>query len=99
MITVVFLFQSFHCFLITHAKIVSQLPDRGVEDGEKFFFSNAAQRFVTPVHTDVIRLVESAEHAHLRELGDSGEHHKLQVLVGILEQTVESFQKIAVVVF
>ena len=49
------------------------------------------------VHTDVIGLIESAEHAYLRELRHSREHHKLQVLVGILENAIESFEYIPIV--
>ena len=57
---------------------------------------DAAQRLVTPVHADVLRLVETAEHAHLRELRHARQQHKLQVLVRCLEHGVEGLEHVAV---
>ena len=51
------------------------------------------------VHTDVVRLVEPAEHAHLRELGHSCQQDELQVCIGSLEDGVEGLQHVAVSVF
>ena len=49
------------------------------------------------VTTDVVGLVETAEHADLRELGHAGEQHELQMFVGEFEHAVESLENLAVV--
>ena len=87
-ITVVFLLQTFNGCLIAYAEVICQFPDRRVKDSEQFVLGDSAQSLVTPVHADVIRLVESTEHAHLREFGDTCQHHKLEVLVDQFEYTV-----------
>ena len=49
--------------------------------------------------SDVIRLVEPAEYAHLRELGYSCKQYELQMFVSPLEDGIKSFQNIAMMVF
>ena len=51
---------------------------------------DAAQGLIPCVHADILRLVESAEHAHLGEFRDSRQQHELQVVVRRLEYGVES---------
>ena len=65
----------------------------------KFIFGYSTQGLILFVHTDVRRLVESAEHAHLRELGHTGQQHKLEVGVRFLENRIETLQDIAVMLF
>ena len=60
---------------------------------------DAAQRLVASVHADILRLVEAAEHAHLRELRHARQQHELQVLVRRLEHGVEGLEHVAVPVF
>ena len=66
--------------------------NRFIEHREKLIFGDAAQGFIFTAHADVVGLVETAEHAYLRELRHAGEQYELQVLVGILEDPVESPQ-------
>ena len=51
------------------------------------------------VHTDVVRLIETTEHAYLRELGDTREQDKLQISIGSLEDTIETFQDLTIPIF
>ena len=81
--------------MIFYRHIGNGLPEVLVD----FFLRDAAQGFVTGIHTDVLRLVETAEHADLRKLGYTCQQHKLQVAVGRLEYGVETFQHITVTVF
>ena len=48
------------------------------------------------MHTDVERLVETAEHTDLGKLGHSGQKYKLKMLVSAFEYGVETFQDITV---
>ena len=83
-------------------KAASVLPGQG---GDRFcevlahlLPGNAAESLVAVVHADVLGLVEAAEHADLRELGDARQQHELQVAVGRLEGGVERLQDVAVAV-
>ena len=76
MIAVVLLFQFLLHVLggavIFYRHIGNGLPEVLVD----FFLRDAAQGFVTGIHTDVLRLVETAEHADLRKLGYTCQQHK-----------------------
>ena len=50
------------------------------------------------VHTDVVRLIETTEHAYLRELGDTREQDKLQVIISFLEHRIYAFEQIAIII-
>jgi hypothetical protein len=63
------------------------------------FLRDAAKRLVTRVHADVLRLVETAEYAHLRELRHPRQQHKLQMAVRTLKHRVERLQHITVPFF
>ncbi|SCI49346.1 Uncharacterised protein [uncultured Bacteroides sp.] len=62
----------------------------------QLLLGHSAESLVMYVHTDVIRLVEPAEHTHLRELGYSRQQDKLQVCIGSLKHRVEGLQHVAV---
>ena len=97
MIAVVFLLQPRDRFMIIIAIGCRKRVDRRVKHIEKFILCNTAKRLITSIHADVIGLVESAEHTHLREFGNSREHNELNVFVGVLENAIESFENITVV--
>ncbi len=69
------------------------------ENGVQFLFGDAEQGVVACRQTDVVGLVETAEHADLRELGHAGEQHEAQMLVGGLEHRIETFENLTVPVF
>ena len=50
------------------------------------------------IHTDVVRLIETTEHAHLRELGNTREQDKLQVIISFLKHRIYAFEQIAVII-
>ena len=75
------------------------IPNRLGEIIPKLILSDAAKSFVASVHTDVVRLVETAEHAYLREFCHSGKKNKLEMTVRHLKHGIESFQNVAVLVF
>ena len=91
MITVILALQLGDGFLFRHAVGSAQLFDRLLEDVKEFVQSYSAEGVVSAVIADVLRLVESAEDAYLRELCYSCEQDELKVLVGKLEYAVETF--------
>ena len=99
MVTVIFLFQLFYCLFLCHAVHFAKFLYLILEHRKQFFFGDAAKCVETGVVADVCRLVETAEHADLRELGDSREQHKLQMLVRELENAIKAFKYLAVIVF
>ena len=50
----------------------------------QFLFRNTTKCLIMLVHTDVVRLIEATEHAYLRELGNTREQNKLQVIIASL---------------
>lgn len=50
----------------------------------------------TAIHTDILWLVETAEHAHLREFGHTGQQYELQGGIGSLEGRIKTFQGLTV---
>ena len=96
MVAVILLLQPLlHLFrrtAVVHRHVGNGLREVAVD----LFLRDAAQRLVTSVHADVLRLVETAEHAHLRELRHARQQHELQMLVCHLEYRVKGFQHVAV---
>ena len=64
-----------------------------------FRLRDTADRLIGRTHTDILRLVETAEHTHLRKLRHAREQHEAQVLVSSLEGRVETLEGLAVDVF
>lgn len=62
----------------------------------QFLFRNAAQGGVFGPGADVLQLVQVAEHADLRKLGDTRQEDEAKVAVGTFQHTVEGFQGAAV---
>ena len=96
-IAVVHLFEFSLGFLFGQFVLFSQFDDVLLEVSEQFFFRNAAQTGKSFVDRDVHQVVQVAEHAHLAELGYSGQQGKLDVAVATLHHAVEGFQRVAVV--
>jgi len=65
----------------------------------QFRLGDTAQRLITGIHADVVRLVETAEYAYLGEFRHSRQQHKLQVAVRPFEHRIEAFQYIPMTVF
>ena len=97
MIAVVFFLQPRDRFMIIISIGCRKRVDRRVKHIEKFILCNTAKRLITSIHANVVGLIEAAEHAHLRELGNSREHHEMEVFVGVLKYSIESFENITVV--
>ena len=98
MVAVILPGKALHHFLIPALHLVRQHADGGIKHPQQFFPRDAAQRFITGIHTDVPWLVEPAEHTHLGKLCHARQQNELQVLVGQLEHTVEALEQVAVVV-
>ena len=62
----------------------------------QFRLRDTADRLIGRTHTDILRLVETAEHTHLRELRHTREQHEAQVLVSSLEGRVETLENITI---
>ena len=92
MISVVLAFEQTGHLFLGYAFPVCHITYRTGKVVFQFFLGDTAQGFIAYVHADVGRLVETAEHAYLRELGNSGEQDELQVIVRSLEYRIESFQ-------
>ena len=99
MITIIPGFQTELHFIGSAPFLCSQHSNRIGEILLQFFLGNATKCLVTIVHADILRLVETAEHTNLRELGDTRQQHELQISVGTLEGGIESFQRVPVLVF
>ena len=71
MIPVISVFQYLNGLLFIQIQFVSQKVNGITKYRQQFIFGNSTQRLVISYHTDVIRLVESTENTHLRELGNT----------------------------
>ena len=75
---------------------IGHFPDRFGEIAFHLLLCDAAEAFVIGCQADVVRLVEAAEDAHLRELGHPCQQHELQVRVRPLEDRIKALQHRAV---
>ena len=73
------------------------LFDRFTKIFYQLFLSDAAKCIKCRRHTNIFWLVETAEHANLRELRYACQEDKLEVCISCLESRIESLQGIAVV--
>ena len=62
----------------------------------QFSLHDTADRLIGRTHTDILRLVETTEHTHLRKLRHTREQHEAQVLVSSLEGGVETLENITI---
>ena len=65
--------HSFLCGLISHSHCFNLFLESRIQ----LLFRNATKCLIMLIHTDVVRLVETTKHAHLRKLGDTSEQDKL----------------------
>ncbi len=70
-----------------------------LKHSEQLIFGYAAQSVIAAIKTDILWLIESAEHTDLRELGDACQQDELQVTICIFEYTIKAFEDFAVIVF
>ena len=77
------------------AAFLGQQLNVGPQGGEQLLLADAADGLVVSLHGDVVQLVELAEHAHLRKLGDAGDEGKLQVVVLALQRPEEVLESLA----
>ena len=89
MIAIVHSLQFYECLVATFTQLLRQPFDIRVQLSGEFFLGDAAECLVVGGHRDVVEVVERAEDAHLRELGDAGDEDELQVVVEGLEWTEE----------
>ena len=87
-------FHSFLCGFISHGHRLNLL----IKGRIQFIFRNATKCLVMLIHTNVVRLIETTEHAYLRELGDTREQNKLQVIISFLEHRIYAFEQIAIII-
>src|SRR5574344_2112940 len=96
MIAIVLSFQLFNGLLLRHAVCLSKLFYLLLENREEFIFCYTAETVISTIETNILWLVETTEHTHLRELRYTSEKNELQVLVGKLKDTVEALEDISV---
>ena len=98
MIAIVLLFQLQFHFLFCTILSLRHFAYGFSELRVQFFLGNATQCLKFFGHTDVQWLVESTEHADLRELGDTRQEHKAEVGICFFECRIKAFQDFAVVI-
>ena len=89
MITVVESCQLCQTFLIRHTQVFSQCLYIRFHLSGKFLLADTADSRILVEHTDVIEVIQFAEDAELRELGDTRDEGKLQVWIEHLDGTIE----------
>ena len=99
MIAVVVRFQGLVGFFDCHTVCFSQIRDPFAEILMKLRLCYAADCRIFRIHRDVHYIVQAAEHVHLRQFADTGQHDETQVGVLRLHDTVEAAQNLAVVLF
>ena len=99
MITVIMPLQQLAHLLGAHPHFVRHSVHLVMKCSLQFRLRDTADRLIGRTHTDILRLVETAEHTHLRKLRHTREQHEAQVLVSSLEGRVETLERLAVDVF
>ena len=89
MIAVIFLFQLPQRFLFSHFLRNGKPFYIFMHLLQHFFLSDTTNGSVWFQHTDIRDIVQSAGHAELRELGDTGQENKAQIRVACLQRTVK----------
>ena len=91
MIAVIFLFQLPQRFLFSHFLRNGKPFYIFMHLLQHFFLSDTTNGSVWFQHTDIRDIVQSAGHAELRELGDTGQENKAQIRVASLQRTVKNY--------
>ena len=89
MIAVVESRQFCQAFLIRHAKGFTQRCHIRFHLSGKLCLADAADGGILVEHADIIEVVELAEDAELRELGNAGDESELQIWVEHFQRTIE----------
>ncbi len=89
MIAVIESCQLCQAFLIRHTQVFSQCLYIRFHLSGKFLLADTADSRILVEHTDVIEVIEFAEDAELRELGDTRDEGELQIWVEHLQRTIE----------
>ena len=96
MITVIMPLQQLAHLLGPHSHLVRHDVHLVMKRLLQFRLRDTADRLIGRTHTDILRLVETTEHTHLRKLRHTREQHKAQVLVSSLEGRVETLENITI---
>ena len=94
-IAVILLCKDFDCPLTCPSVIGGQPVDVVHSMSKHFLLGDAAYCGKIRVHGNVCQVVQFAEDADLRELGDAGEEQEMQVGVGIFQRRVEVAHDVA----
>ena len=96
MITVIMPLQQLAHLRGAHPHLVRHSVHLVMKRPLQFSLRDTADRLIGRTHTDILRLVETTEHTHLRKLRHTREQHKAQVLVSSLEGRVETLENITI---
>ena len=81
MIAVVIILQFCETFLVSHPKIFAQSLNVGSHHGFEFRLAYSADGGILVKHAYIVQVVEFAEDAELRELGNACDEDELQIRV------------------
>ena len=95
MVTVVIVLEFLHGLFAAYAHPSGQNVQVLVHLGGHFLFRDAADGGVFRQHADVFNVVQLAEDAQLRELGNARQEHEAQVRVAGFKGTIEITHNIA----
>ena len=96
MIAVIMPLQQLAHLLGAHPHLVRHSIHLVMKRPLQFRLRDTADRLIGRTHTDILWLVETAEHTHLRKLRHAREQHEAQVLVSSLEGRVETLESITI---
>ena len=96
MVTIISLLQLLTDFLFTTPLGYRHFPNRFGKNSMQFFFRDATKRFIIRQHTDIQWLIETTEHAYLREFRHTCQKYKTQKLISLLKDGIECFQGLPV---
>ena len=89
MITIIELRQLCQAFLIRHIQGFTHSLNIRLHLRGKLCLADATDRRILVEHADIVEVVEFAEDAELRELGDTCDEGELQVWVELFQRTIE----------
>ena len=95
MIAIIFLFKHSQHLVITTIVIFCKFLNWFSKISDQLILGNSTYRLVVTIQTDVIRLVEPAEHANLRELCNTCEENKAKVSISPLESSIKRLHDVA----
>ena len=86
-------------FVLPHTELFRHLRNRLRKISLQLLLGYSAQSLIAGIHTDIVRLIETAEHTNLRKLRHPGKEYELQVIVSFLEHRIETFQNFPIPLF